>query len=104
VVVALNSFRGNVKEHCDFGYVRVPGIGAASLMGQKKRRTAVKKKKTVRTKAIRDLAARGLTAKTGKTVKGGSSRKVSAAGGDEGPEENITFVYGRFGVKYTPQN
>jgi len=30
-------------------------------------------------------------------------RPVGSTRTDEGPEESITFVYGKLGVKYTPQ-
>lgn len=32
-----------------------------------------------------------------------AGQEVSSGPGDEGPEESITFVYGKLGVKYEPQ-
>jgi hypothetical protein len=60
----------------------------------KKRTTTSKPAKSVRT-----LPTKAVRRKTADGIRGGAAKPHS----DEGPTEDITFVYGKLGVKYTPQ-
>ncbi len=59
------------------------------------------KKKTVKPKAIRNLGAKGLTAKASQAVKGGYTGMTRVA--DEIPSERLAFNFGKLTVKSKPQ-
>jgi len=64
----------------------------------------MKKKRTTTSKSarsLRNLPAKAVRRKTSDRVRGGYTGTTKPHS-DEGPEESITFVYGKLGVKYTP--
>jgi hypothetical protein len=105
--MARGSARSNVSESKNFEHVSDAGIGGARWTGHAKKEGTVKKGKTTKAKRVRNLPAKAINSKTGRGVKGGvllSNATAAQPRSDEGPEESITFVYGKLGVKYTPQS
>jgi hypothetical protein len=59
-----------------------------------------KTKQAKQTKSQAELSETQLEGVSGGII---AVHPVGSSRADEGPEESITFVYGKLGVKYTPQ-